>query len=220
MRTLPWAKVFVAVALCGLVLSNSSGGSPRIQATTSQAKSPTFDVADDLDAGDVFKEYAEQLITGVGLAPEELSNLILDLRSMLTVNKGWNVPSDAELREVVLAGRVDIGEGRDSGLVVRGNSRLYISKRDSPLRGATGNCQTWIMRKANQKWQAVFDGGPSGFGFLPTKHNGLYDLATERHWNCCEVPIEVLHFDGTKYVHVQNYCRYNEEGRIAEGPCK
>lgn len=146
-----------------------------------------------------------QPIGSIGLSEEEVSSIL----GMAGVDA-----------KVVLARHVDMGEGADNGLVLAGS--------DISVCGATGNCATWFFRKVAGKWQFVVSGeGPGGdssmftdiFGFVPPKHNGLFEMITMANVSAGESPFAVWWFDGTKYTVHASYCSYGDR-QITEGGCQ
>lgn len=123
----------------------------------------------------------------------------------------------------VQARRVDMGEGLENGLVVQGNS--------IGLCGATGNCDTWFLRKSGGMWQFAVSTNGSGaesgfyvavFAFVPPKHNGLFEMITMGRGGGFQYPFEVWWFDGTKYAPHAGYCWYPGpgKGQVVEGDCR
>jgi hypothetical protein len=122
-----------------------------------------------------------------------------------------------------LARRIDMGEGLENGLVIQGNG--------NELCGATGNCDTWFLRKSAGEWQfSVSTNGSrpeSGmyvamFGFVPPKHNGLLEMITIGRGGGFQYPFEVWWFDGAKYAPHADYCWYPGpgKGQVVEGGCR
>ena len=88
--------------------------------------------------------------------------------------------------------RVDLGNG--SGIVVQGTKLLC---------GGTGNCQTWVFRKADGKWVSMFGGDQApiadSFQLGPTSTGGVKDFTITAN-SSAEASHRVTYkFDGKQY---------------------
>ena len=156
----------------------------------------------------------------VGISERDLDNETVAELIAMTIGKGdadKEMLGDTDPEEELLATHLDMGEGRENGLVVQGSENLC---------GATGNCAMWFLRKIDGKWKLLkfededFGTLVSMFEAVPPKHSGLYELILGSHFNAFEVPFVQLWFDGKKYVVHQTYCRYNETGEVLAGDCE
>jgi hypothetical protein len=91
--------------------------------------------------------------------------------------------AELRLRRLPIAG----GEG----LVVRGTAMLC---------GGTGNCETWLFRRANGAWAKMFDNEApviSSLGFGRQVNHGIPDLIATAHLSASTSTYRVYVFDGT-----------------------
>jgi hypothetical protein len=90
------------------------------------------------------------------------------------------------------ARRVDLGATQ--GLVVRGTNLLC---------GGTGNCQTWIFRKVNDKWVPLFKGDEApiveSFRLGPHVTAGIKDFAAFANFSAGAGQKVTYKFDGKFY---------------------
>src|SRR5215475_10356032 len=89
----------------------------------------------------------------------------------------------AEILKQVDASAYDYPDDWTRELRVRrvdlGGSPGLVLQRSKLLCGATGNCQTWVFRKANGKWLSLFSGDAplaEGFRLGPGMTGGIKDL--------------------------------------------
>jgi hypothetical protein len=88
--------------------------------------------------------------------------------------------------------RIDLGEG--PGIVVQGTNLLC---------GGTGNCQTWVFRKANHRWVSLFgnDQAPlaESFQLGPATTNGIRDFTIVTNSSAKTSQRVTYKFDGRLY---------------------
>lgn len=88
--------------------------------------------------------------------------------------------------------RVDLG--RSPGIIIQGTKLLC---------GATGNCQTWVFRKVDDKWISLFPGDKvpivEGFHIGPGAKNGIRDCAVVANSGAKSDERTTYHFDGKIY---------------------
>jgi hypothetical protein len=88
--------------------------------------------------------------------------------------------------------KIDLGEG--PGIVAQGTNLLC---------GGTGNCQTWVFRKANNKWISLFgnDQAPlaESFQFGPAVTNGIRDFTVVTNSSAKTSQRVTYKFDGKLY---------------------
>lgn len=88
--------------------------------------------------------------------------------------------------------RIDLGS--NPGLIVQGTKLLC---------GATGNCQTWVFRKLDDKWISLFpeDKVPTieGFHIGPAATNGIKDFKVVANVSAETEERITYHFDGKFY---------------------
>lgn len=88
--------------------------------------------------------------------------------------------------------RVDLGSF--PGMVVRGTKLLC---------GGTGNCQTWVFRKAAGKWVSMFGGDQApladSFQFGPTSTGGVKDFTITGNSSAEDSHRVIYKFDGKLY---------------------
>jgi hypothetical protein len=96
-----------------------------------------------------------------------------------------------------LVRRVSLGEAE--GIVVQGKKLLC---------GGTGNCQTWVFRHLNNRWQVMFEGQApiaSGFGFERQTNNGIRNFVIVAHISAASAGYVEYKFDGGFYRASQCY---------------
>jgi hypothetical protein len=88
--------------------------------------------------------------------------------------------------------RVDLGGS--PGIVVQGSSLLC---------GGTGNCQTWVFRKADGRWMSMMPGDQaplaSGFAFSKNLTHGIRDFSTTANSSATDSKRTTFKFDGRFY---------------------
>jgi hypothetical protein len=87
--------------------------------------------------------------------------------------------------------RVSLGD--TDGLVIQGTKLLC---------GGTGNCQTWVFRRSNERWLSTFQHQApivSAFGFANKTSHGVRDLATLAHVSAATTAYRTFVFDGNFY---------------------
>jgi hypothetical protein len=83
--------------------------------------------------------------------------------------------------------------GDSDGLVVQGSKLLC---------GGTGNCATWVFRRAKDGWHNLFSGDAplaSAFGFSEATTNGVPNLVLETHLSADVTRRTVFTFNGGGY---------------------
>ena len=94
--------------------------------------------------------------------------------------------------------RVNMG-GIEEGLVLQGTTLLC---------GGTGNCETFVLRRVNSKWIAMFDEQApiaSGFGFGPESSNGIKNFVIAANESAESEKYTIYKFDGKLYRTSQCY---------------
>jgi hypothetical protein len=95
-------------------------------------------------------------------------------------------PSELRVR------RVDLGGS--PGIIIQGTKLLC---------GATGNCQTWVFRKAENKWISLFAGDQvliiEGFQIGSAATNGIKDFKVVANSSAETEERITYHFDGHFY---------------------
>lgn len=107
--------------------------------------------------------------------------------------------------------RVNMG-GIEEGLVVQGSTLLC---------GGTGNCATFLLRRVNSKWIAMFDEQApiaSGFGFGPESNNGLKNFVISANQSADLEKYTVYKFDGKLYRASQ--CYEKNKAQLKAVSCK
>ena len=88
--------------------------------------------------------------------------------------------------------RVDLGSS--SGLIIQGTKLLC---------GGTGNCQTWVFRKLDDRWISLFPGNKvpiiEGFHIGPAATNGIDDFKVVANSGADTDERITYHFDGKYY---------------------
>lgn len=88
--------------------------------------------------------------------------------------------------------RVDLG--RSPGIIIQGTKLLC---------GATGNCQTWVFRKFDDKWISLFPGDQApiieGFQIGSGVTNGIKDFKVVANSSAETEERMTYHFDGKFY---------------------
>lgn len=118
--------------------------------------------------------------------------------------------SSAEVKEIVKQveeSAYDIADEWESELRVRrvdlGESPGVILQGTKLLCGATGNCQTWVFRKALNGWMLMFakDDVPiaDGFRLGPAVSHGIKDLIIQANSSAEAVHTITYKFDGKLY---------------------
>jgi hypothetical protein len=137
----------------------------------------------------------------VGLARSEFEEIVAEVeKTSFDVSDNW----EAELR------LRPIPMGKSEGLIVRGSTLLC---------GATGNCQTWLMRRENGRWMSLFvTGGATppiitGFGFGDHISHELPDVIVAAHISANLSSYDVYVFDGHAYQSNRCYEVAVENGR-------
>jgi len=107
--------------------------------------------------------------------------------------------------------------GETSGLVLQGTKLLC---------GATGNCQTWVLRRADDHWLSLFKNQApiaSGFGFDEKTTNGIQRFVVAANSSAADSKYVVYDFDGKFYRESACYSRHDESGEkphIQQVSCK
>jgi hypothetical protein len=123
-------------------------------------------------------------IAAARLPPAELKQIIEQVeQTSFDTPASWE--AELRLRQSSIAG--------GDGLVVRGAAMLC---------GGTGNCETWLFRRANGAWAKMFDGEApviSSLGFGRNVSHGVPDLIATAHLSASASTYVVYVFDGTVY---------------------
>jgi len=105
--------------------------------------------------------------------------------------------------------------GNEDGLVIQGTELLC---------GGTRNCQTWVLRRLNGKWLAMFkDQAPiaSAFGFHPETHAGHKNFVIVANSSADTENYIIYHFEGQFYGKAQCYSVHRDGAQHLEKiPCK
>jgi hypothetical protein len=141
-------------------------------------------------------------LDNVGLTKSDIAQLTVALGKT-----GAGEVMDLKSPETVMAEfsarHVDIGEGERNGLALQGTNELCDEN---------GNCDLFVFRKVNNKWQIVelpINAWVGSFAFVAPDHNGLKELVVAETISKAESLNTVLQFDGTKYTTSRSYvCRY------------
>ena len=113
--------------------------------------------------------------------------------------------SELRVRRVILG-------GVEEGLVLQGATLLC---------GGTGNCETFVLRRVNSKWIAMFDEQAplaSGFGFGPESSNGLKNFVIAANQSAESEKYTIYKFDGKLYRASQ--CYEKGKAQIKTVSCK
>lgn len=116
---------------------------------------------------------------------------------------------------------IDLGEGAQNGLTVRGND---VAPDRAIFCGATGNCATWFFRKVGSQWNLIIGKPPdrtiehpevgcdnstacepvpwpAEFSVLESRSNGLKDIVMATNaGGAGNLSHSVWEFDGTRYI--------------------
>ena len=153
-------------------------------------------------SGNMYSSHGGRPISDLALSQQEISDLLSMVLS--TGLDDEDMRSAAALRKELDGRHIDMGEGADKGLILQGTHTLC---------GATGNCATWLFRRAGTTWKLL---GPrnsaplaASFGFTATKHNNLRNLVIFNNTSAGSGTVEVWQFNGTVYESKE--C-YSQEG--------
>jgi hypothetical protein len=127
---------------------------------------------------------ATETFAAVKLSAPEVREIIAGVeQSAFDKPRSW----ESELR----VRRIDLGAG--PGLVVRGTKLLC---------GGTGNCQTWVFRKLNQRWVSLFNEAPiaEGFQFGPAVTRGIKDFTIVANLSGESAKRVAYKYDGKVYA--------------------
>ncbi|HEY6861430.1 MAG TPA: hypothetical protein VI358_16795 [Pseudolabrys sp.] len=124
-------------------------------------------------------------LVAANLSAKEIREIIAGVKkSAYDIPKSWR--NELRLR------RVDLGNG--PGIVVQGTNLLC---------GATGNCQTWVFRKANANWVSLFADDEAllaeDFNFGPSITRHIKDLTIVTNLSAEESNHVTYKFDGRLY---------------------
>jgi len=128
---------------------------------------------------------AKDTFAAAGLSAKEIREITDGVeQSAFDTPDSW----ESELR----VRRVDLGNL--SGIVVQGTKLLC---------GGTGNCQTWVFRKAEGKWVSMFDGAQApiadSFQLGPTSTGGVKDFTITANTSAKASHRVTYKFDGKLY---------------------
>ena len=142
------------------------------------------------------------------LSPAEVKQISEEVeRTAFDTPDSW----ESELR----VRRISLGES--SGLVLQGTKLLC---------GATGNCQTWVLRRAGNQWRWLFESQApiaSMFGFATEASNGIKNFVVVANSSASDSKYVVYKFDGKFYRESACYSRHaeaEEKSRIEKVSCK
>lgn len=141
-------------------------------------------VAQELDFTAIPLPSDKDDIAAVKLPAVELKQ-ILDQVEQTSFDTPESWPAELRLRRLPIAG--------GDGLVVRGTAMLC---------GGTGNCETWLFRRANGAWAKMFDEEApaiASFGFGRHVSHEIPDLIATAHLSASTSTYVVYVFDGTVY---------------------
>ena len=102
--------------------------------------------------------------------------------------------------------------GPEGGLILQGTKFLC---------GATGNCEIAVLRHAQGKWLALFEGQApigDGFAFVPGGVDGFKDLLIFANLSADDNTYALYRFDGRYYRRRECYEKRAE--RIVKAPCR
>jgi hypothetical protein len=112
--------------------------------------------------------------------------------------------------------RVSLGD--TDGLVIQGTKLLC---------GGTGNCQTWVFRRSNERWISMFQHQApivSAFGFENKTSRGVRNLATLAHVSAETTAYSAFAFDGNFYrgtecYEISGFGDSEAKQRLRKRPC-
>jgi hypothetical protein len=128
---------------------------------------------------------AKDTFNSVGLSAKEVQEIVEEVEQ-----SAYDTPDDwkKELR----ARRVDLGN--NPGMTVQGSKLLC---------GGTGNCQTWVFRKADNKWVSLFPNDlvpiAESFRLGPGVTDGIKDFTIGANSSAEAGQIVTYKFDGKFY---------------------
>jgi hypothetical protein len=131
---------------------------------------------------------SKALVTSKTLAASRLS--AKEVRQIIkTVERSAFDTPDSWDKELTVR-RVDLGSA--PGLVVRGANILC---------GATGNCQMWVFRNANDEWISLLDDAPiaESFQLGPTITRGIKDFTIVANVSAEKSSRVIYKYDGRVY---------------------
>jgi hypothetical protein len=119
------------------------------------------------------------------LSPAETKEILKQVE-----DSAYDLPNDWQSELHVR--RVDLGAS--PGLILQGTNLLC---------GGTGNCQTWVFRKAENQWVLMFakDAVPvaEGFRLGPGLSSGIKDFTVQANLSAAAVETVTYKFDGKIY---------------------
>jgi hypothetical protein len=163
--------------------------------------------AKDVDALPLPLPRNADTIAAAHLSPGETEQILGEIeKTCFDVPEDW--AKELRLRRVPFAG----GEA----LVLRGTNLLC---------GGTGNCQTWLFRRANSRWANLIEGEApvvAGFGVRRTVGRQLPDVVATAHVSAGASSDVVYVFDGTVYraKECHDIVENGEATRAKVVPCK
>jgi len=141
---------------------------------------------------------------GARLTPSEKEQVFQEVAGIsFDTPDSWE--SELRVRRVILG-------GVEEGLVLQGTTLLC---------GGTGNCETFVLRRVNSKWIAMFDEQApvaSGFGIGPESSNGIKNLVIATNQSADLDKYTIYKFDGKLYRASQCYEKNKTE--IKSVACK
>jgi len=107
-----------------------------------------------------------------------------------------------------------ISLGTTEAIVVRGTNLLC---------GATGNCETWVFRRANRQWLNMFIGEApvvSSIGLVVDQTKGIRNIVLAAHVSASSATWTEYAFGGAFYKQVHCFDINSETNRATEVPCQ
>ena len=143
-------------------------------------------------------------LRGARLTPSEQQQVFEEVAGLaFDTPESWE--TELRVRRVVLG-------GVEEGLVLQGTTLLC---------GGTGNCETFLLRRVNSKWIAMFDEQApiaSGFGFASESSNGLKNFVIAANQSAETEKYAIYKFDGKLYRASQ--CFEKNKAQIKAVPCR
>jgi len=128
---------------------------------------------------------ASETVDSLRLTPAESQQLFGELES-----HSFDVPDSWE--KEIRGRRVSLGPGAD-GIILQGTDLLC---------GATGNCQTFVLRRANGRWTSLFEQDAplaASFALLETSSSQIRDLLVATNESAESIKYTLYTFAGAFY---------------------
>ncbi len=183
---------------------------------------PTEQVLDNFHMpapGQFWRLHSGKPLRESGLSQDEIRQLLGAVRPYYKIQTAL---SDDTFKNELLAEHVDMGQGRQVGLVLQDNDRLCQN----------GNCQTWFFRKVSGDWQSVIFAPPGQvtgialerFAFVPPPPSSpLLDLVTVSHSADDNYPVHLWAFVddrwGGHYGIDDYHCWHQKQQKLGLTPC-